>query len=83
MAKTRMSSKGQVVIPKEIREAMHWDAGTDLEVLPTDDGVLLRPAGAFPRTTVEQVVGCTGYEGPRISLAEMERAIDAEARRRR
>jgi len=82
MAKTRMSSKGQVVIPKDVREAARWTPGVELDVIETDDGVLLRRAGRFATTALEDVVGCTGYEGRRISLEEMERAVEEEAKAR-
>ena len=42
-AYTRMSDKGQVVVPKAIRDTKGWPAGTDLEVIDAGDGVLLRP----------------------------------------
>ena len=41
--KTRLSSKGQVVIPKRIREAMQLEAGDDLVVLRKGDQIIIRP----------------------------------------
>jgi hypothetical protein len=29
----------------------------------------------LPETTLEDLVGCAGYQGPTVSLEEMERAI--------
>ena len=75
MQLTRMSSKGQVVIPRNIRTARAWEPGLEFEVEDRPEGVLLRPRAQFPRTTVADVVGCTGYEGPQRSLAEMRRAV--------
>jgi len=43
MQLTLLSSKGQVIIPKAIREARHWHAGTRLEVTETAEGLLLKP----------------------------------------
>jgi AbrB family looped-hinge helix DNA binding protein len=40
---TVISSKGQVVIPKAIREAFGWDHGTKLTVAADAEGVILRP----------------------------------------
>jgi AbrB family looped-hinge helix DNA binding protein len=40
---TVISSKGQVVIPKAIREAFGWDHGTKLSVAVDENGVVLRP----------------------------------------
>lgn len=80
---TRLSTKGQLILPKEVRERHGWQPGTVLEVLERGDAVLIRPLEAVPETTLEQIVGCAGYEGPARSLEEMEAAIEREARRRR
>lgn len=74
MQMTRMSSKGQVVIPREIRAAHAWTPGLEFEVEDRPEGVLLRPRTPFPRTSVSDVVGCTGYVGPRRALTEMRAA---------
>jgi AbrB family looped-hinge helix DNA binding protein len=39
---TRMSSKGQVVIPEEIRRRLELDTGTQFIVLGEDDVVILK-----------------------------------------
>lgn len=79
---TTVSTKGQVILPKAVRERRHWEAGTRLEVEETDDGVLLTPAPLFPRTRLEDVYGCLAYKGPAKSIAEMDEAITAELRTR-
>ena len=80
---TRLSAKGQVVIPKAIREAGGWRPGLELEVEATDDGAILRPKSLGRARAVESLLGCTGYRGPARSLAEMKAAVDREAKRRR
>jgi AbrB family looped-hinge helix DNA binding protein len=43
---THLTSKGQVVIPKAVRDRLKWKSGTRLRVETTDDGaVVLRPSG--------------------------------------
>lgn len=81
MAKTRLSSKGQVIIPKSLRDAHHWRPGQELLVIDTEEGVLLKPAKPFPSTTLDQLVGCLPYDGPAKTLADMEQAIEQGARR--
>lgn len=76
----RLSKNGQLVIPKEIRQRHGWTEGTELVLQDQGDGVLLRPARQFPETTLEDLVGCTGYKGPAKSLKEME-ADSAEGAR--
>ena len=80
---TTISTKGQVILPKPVRDRLRWDAGTRLAVEETADGVLLRPlAAAFTPTRSDKVFGCLPHAGPSISLERMEAGIVAEARRR-
>ena len=80
---TLVSTKGQVILPKAIREKRHWPAGTRLEVQETADGVLLKAAEPiFPPTRWEDVYGCLKYSGPPKSLKEMDDAITAEVKQR-
>ena len=81
MVKTRLSSKGQVIIPKAVREAHGWRSGDELEVEDRGDVVVLRPANAFPPTTIDEVYGCLKYDGPPHTVEEMHEAIEREARR--
>jgi len=83
MSKTRLSSKGQVIIPKEVRERHGWQPGAELEVEDRGDAVVLRAAQAFPRKTVAQVFGCLKYEGPPLTVEQMNAAVAREARKRR
>jgi AbrB family looped-hinge helix DNA binding protein len=79
---TMLSTKGQVILPKAIREQRHWKAGTRLTVEDTAEGVLLKPAPAFPPTRPEDVLGMLRYKGPPKTVEEMNAAIDAEVKRR-
>lgn len=67
MSTTRLSSRGQVVLPKRVRDKHQWDPGQEFEVVQTEEGVLLRPRSPFPETTFEAVCGRTGYDGPAVS----------------
>jgi len=79
---TTVSTKGQVILPKTIREERHWLAGTELVVEDTPEGVLLTAKPAFEPTRPKDVFGSLGYKGPARSIAEMEAGIAAEAKRR-
>ena len=81
--RTRLSSKGQVIIPKPVRERHGWRPGAELEVEDRGDAVILRACGPFPRTTMDEVRGCLKYDGPRLTIEQMDAAVHAEARRRR
>lgn len=81
MQTTRLSSKGQVIIPKEIRHQHHWEPGQELRAIDTDDGVLLTPASPFPETSLQDVASCLPYSGRPKTLDEMEEAIKKGAGR--
>jgi AbrB family looped-hinge helix DNA binding protein len=57
METTRLSTKGQVIIPKDIRQATNWRPGQELEVRLTKEGVLLKSRSPFPETKIEDVAG--------------------------
>ena len=79
---TTVSTKGQVILPKAIREQRHWPAGTELMVEDTPEGVLLKAKPAFAPTRPKDVFGSLSYKGSAKSIADMEAAIAAEAKRR-
>lgn len=79
MNKTRLSSKGQVIIPKSSRDSHHWEAGQELAVIDTEEGVLLKPVQPAPPATLEELAGCLSYTGTAKSLEEMEQAIERGA----
>jgi AbrB family looped-hinge helix DNA binding protein len=79
----RLSTKGQLVVPKEIRERHGWSAGTELVFEDQGDRVILRQVENLPPTRVEDLIGSTGYRGPAKSLKEMDEGIAEGARRAR
>ena len=79
---TIVSTKGQVILPKGIRQQRHWGAGTRLVVEDTPEGVLLRPVPLFPATKPKDVFGSLPHSGAPKSLEEMEAGIATEVRRR-
>lgn len=83
MSSTRLSSKGQIILPKALRDERHWKPGTEFAIIGTADGVLLKPLKPFPPTKLRDVIGCAGYRGPARSIEEMDDAIRKGARRSR
>jgi AbrB family looped-hinge helix DNA binding protein len=80
---TVLSQKGQVVIPKELRDGRGWEPGLRLVVEATAEGLTLRPLEASRADVAASLRGIMGYRGPRRSLADMEAAIRTGARRQR
>jgi AbrB family looped-hinge helix DNA binding protein len=81
--KARLSSKGQIVLPKYLRDKQGWKAGAEIDIQEVPGGVLLRFSKRPPEASVDDLLGCTGYRGPRRSLAQMEAAIRDAARSQR
>ncbi|KPF65969.1 hypothetical protein IP69_15960 [Bosea sp. AAP35] len=82
MATTRLSTKGQIILPKSVRDAGRWAPGTEFEVVARDGGVFLRPKPAEKRYTIDDLIGCLPYEGPPKSLEDMQKGIDDAMRER-
>jgi AbrB family looped-hinge helix DNA binding protein len=75
METIRLSSKGQVIIPKSVRNHYQWAPGQELQVLDTDDGVLLRTRKPFEETALADVAGILAYRGKPKTLDDMAAAI--------
>lgn len=80
-ARTTLSAKGQVVIPKDVRERLKLAAGDRLEVVERTDGVLLRrltvKSGDGFEAITQRVRARIDYRGPVVSTEEMDAAIGA------
>ncbi len=83
MTTTKLSSKGQVIIPKIVRSRHNWHIGQELSIIDTGDGVLLRPSRLFRETKLEEVGGCLKRSGNTVSLEEMDAAIKKGALERK
>ena len=70
---TVVSTKGQVILPKSVRDRHGWRPGARLEVIETEDGVLLRPPAGASR--LEEVSGCLWRAGPARSVEEMDAGV--------
>ena len=69
---TRLSSKGQIVIPRQIRQSHGWREGAAFTIIDEGDSLILRPVVSKTTIDIKDVIGCAGYVGERKSLSEME-----------
>ena len=83
METVRLSSKGQFVLPKSIRDLHHWGPGTELVVLERDSEVVIKAANPFAATRLERPDTPSVYTGKTLTIEAMDRAIAAEAGKRR
>jgi AbrB family looped-hinge helix DNA binding protein len=82
-AKTKLSTKGQVVLPKSLRASHRWKPGTEFIIEDLAEGILLKPKAGTKARTWESLIGCVRYAGPRRTMKEMDDALEAEARSRK
>lgn len=80
METTRLSSKGQVIIPKALRNVHHWAPGLELVVIDTGDGLLLKPKAAFAPAELSEVFGMFKTKVAAETDAEIEAALTLDIR---
>ena len=83
METVRLSSKGQFVLPKAIRDLHNWGTGTELVILERDSDVIIRAARPFAETVLEPADAPSVYTGAPLTIEDMDQAIAAEAGKRR
>ena len=79
MATATLTSKGQVTIPKELRDALKLETGDRLEFILDADGTVRLVPVTSSLTELKQLVP---KPGKTLTLAAMERAIARGAQRK-
>ena len=78
---TRISAKGQVVLPKAARDALDWHVGQRLEVVKHPGGLTLRaiPDRSHAKESAEAILARIAarntYRGPKITDEDMHDAV--------
>jgi AbrB family looped-hinge helix DNA binding protein len=67
-------SKGQITLPREVREAAHLEEGDPVEIVVVDEGILLRPKKVIDSTQA-------WFWTPSWQRGEAEAEADIEAGR--
>jgi AbrB family looped-hinge helix DNA binding protein len=81
--KSQISSKGQVVIPKLIRESLGFTVGSEVEFVEHAEGVLLRRPTHEKKYTLDDLLNALPrYNGSQITEEMMQAGIEAAARER-
>lgn len=81
-AHTRISGKGQVVVPKATRDRLGWVPGTDLEIFETSDTVTLRRRDAGGRLSMDEAIkrlrAIYRHDGAPVPLEQLNWSDDTE-----
>jgi AbrB family looped-hinge helix DNA binding protein len=72
----KLSSKGQIVIPKEIRDELHWEAGIQLSLVATGAGVSLRAMTVKSGRNLGDLIGLLKHEGAAITIEALCKPVD-------
>lgn len=84
VATTKMSSKGQVVIPEGIRQQLRLEPGTQFVVLGEKDVVILKTVKAPTMKEFDRLVGKARAQAKAAGLKRAEvSAVAAEVRKKR
>ena len=76
MSTTTLTSKGQLTLPKDVRDRLDLHSGDKLEVFPQEDGtILLQPS----TVDISELYGLLPRPKKAVSLEEMDAAIQQGA----
>jgi len=73
-----LCSKGQVVIPKEIRDELHWEAGTELTLVSNASGVTLKAVPKKTGRNLADLIGMLKHDGPPLSTEALCKPVDLD-----
>lgn len=76
VATIKLSSKGQIFIPKEIRNELNWQAGTQLTLVSSLSGITLETTAKITRGNLGDLIGMLQHDGPPISVERLCSPID-------
>ncbi len=71
-----LSSKGQVVIPKRIRDEMQWHTGTELTLVSTETGVSIKAASKKTGRSLGDLIGMLAHDGAPLSTEDLFQPVD-------
>lgn len=79
-AQTRLSAKGQIVIPKDVRDRLGLTEGTVFDVFEREGEIVLKQesaagTGMTAAQALREIQSFYRYDGPVVSLEEMDAAI--------
>jgi bifunctional DNA-binding transcriptional regulator/antitoxin component of YhaV-PrlF toxin-antitoxin module len=76
MKTAHLSNKRHIIIPTDILESYHLQAGQQLDIEITAQGILLKLPNNTVKTNLDDLIGCTAYQGQPKTLEEMDSAIE-------
>jgi AbrB family looped-hinge helix DNA binding protein len=85
-AQARFSAKGQIVIPKDVRDRYRFANGEVVDVIETPEGVLLKRPSTDKAATFDEALAkvraAVRYTGPRLDEHDWQEGIDRAVQER-
>lgn len=83
-AQTKLSAKGQIVIPKDVRDRLGLTEGMVFEVIERGGEIVLKREGTHAdgmsaAAALREIQSFYHYDGPPVSIQEMKQAARAAA----
>lgn len=77
--KVKLSSKGQIVIPKDVRDSLHWHVGAELVLVTTEHGVLLQiEPDKNNKGSAKSLRGLLQHEGDPVPTDQLCKPVEYE-----
>jgi AbrB family looped-hinge helix DNA binding protein len=70
----KISDQGQVVIPKNVFDSLHWTDGMVLTLITTESGIMLTPT-IQKKLPANSLRGCLQHNGDPIPTKELCKAV--------
>ena len=77
MQRSKIGARGQITIPKKIRETLQVRPGDTVCYLVEQDGVRIKKMGG-----IKDIKAMVEYDGPPVSIDDMDAAILEDAARK-
>jgi AbrB family looped-hinge helix DNA binding protein len=74
-AQTKLSTKGQMVVPAEVRAALGLEAGDVLDVRVERGEMIVRRTRPAKKGSFFGLIGPSPYKGPPMSVEDMDAGI--------
>lgn len=85
-AQATFSAKGQIVIPKDVRDRYRFTNGQVVDVIETPEGVLLKAQPSEKASSFDEAFqrmrAAVDYNGPRLDEADWQAGIDEAIRQK-
>jgi bifunctional DNA-binding transcriptional regulator/antitoxin component of YhaV-PrlF toxin-antitoxin module len=74
-ATVKISGQGQVVIPRNIFDSLHWSDGMELTLVTTASGIMLMPK-TQKKLSAKSLRGCLQHKGEPVPTEQLCKPVE-------